>query len=74
VIHDIEAKGREEAGDDFDNPFPETLQLNDAGWVANRWSEILPIPLKAKQKLLELSDAHSRLEIIHQYLLQHHII
>lgn len=74
VIHDIEAKGRAEQGDDFDNPFPETLHLNDAGWVANRWSEILPIPLKARQKLLELNDAHSRLEIIHQYLLQHHII
>jgi uncharacterized protein len=74
VIHDIGAKGHAEFGDDFDNPFPETLKLNDAGWVANRWSEILPIPLKARQKLLELNDAHSRLEIIHQYLLQHHII
>lgn len=74
VMHDIGEKGRAEMGDEFDDPFPETLRLNDAGWVANRWSEILPIPLKARQKLLELSDAHSRLEIIHQYLLQHHII
>lgn len=74
VIQDIRTKGRAEAGDDFDDPFPERLQLDDAGWVANRWSEILPIPLKARQKLLELTDARSRLEIIHQYLLQHRII
>ncbi len=50
------------------------LQLNDAGWVANRWSEILPIPLKAKQKLLELDDPQIRLTIVYQYLQQHQII
>ena len=74
VIHDINSKGRAEQGTDFENPFTETLQLNDAGWVANRWSEILPIPLKAKQKLLELDDPQIRLTIIDQYLQQHHII
>lgn len=74
VIHDIKANGRAEQGADFENPFAETLKLNDAGWVANRWSEILPIPLKAKQKLLELDDPQIRLTIIDQYLQQHHII
>lgn len=74
VIHDISAKGHAEQGADFENPFPATLQFNDAGWVANRWSEILPIPLKVRQKLLELGDPQSRLTIIHQYLQQHHII
>ena len=74
VIHDINGKGRAEHGADFENPFAETLQLNDAGWVADRWSEILPIPLKAKQKLLELDDPQIRLTIIDQYLQQHHII
>ena len=33
-------------------PFQEPLRLDDAGWVANRWCEILPIPLAAKQKLM----------------------
>ena len=74
VIHDINSTGRAEQGTDFENPFTETLQLNDAGWVANRWSEILPIPLKEKQKLLELDDPQIRLTIIDQYLQQHHII
>lgn len=74
IIHDINVKGRAEQGPDFESPFAETLHLNDAGWVANRWSEILPIPLKARQKLLELNDPQTRLTIIQQYLQQHQII
>lgn len=74
VIDDVNARGREEHGLNHESPFPETLHLNDIGWVANRWSELLPIPLKARQKLLELNDVQSRLTIIHQYLRQHRII
>lgn len=74
VIHDINVKGRAEVGAEFESPFTETLRLDDAGWVANRWSEILPIPLKARQKLLEVDDAQTRLTIIQQYLQQHEII
>jgi Lon protease-like protein len=74
VIEDINAKGRAEQESEFVSPFPEVLQLEDAGWVANRWSEILPIPLKARQKLLELEDPQSRLAIINRYLQQHEII
>lgn len=54
--------------------FARPYQFADMGWVANRWSEILPIPLAARQKLLELDDAESRLAIIDQYLHQHQII
>ena len=35
-------------------PFLAAHRFDDAGWVANRWCEILPIPLAAKQKLMEL--------------------
>lgn len=74
VIDDVHAKNQMKPEADFEDPFPSVLQLDDAGWVADRWSEILPIPLKARQKLLELDDPQSRLTIIHQYLLQHQII
>jgi uncharacterized protein len=74
VIDDIEAKGKAEYGDDFDTPFARPVRLDDTGWVANRWCEILPIPLKARQKLLELESAQSRMAIVHQYLQQHEII
>jgi Lon protease-like protein len=69
VIDNLAAQG---AG--VDNPFAAPLQFDNAGWVANRWCEILPIPLKARQKLLELDDAASRLHIVHQFLQQHQIV
>lgn len=74
VMDDVAAKGFAEQGDAFLSPFAEPVHLESASWVSNRWCEILPIPLKARQKLLELDDAQSRLSIIHQYLQQHKII
>lgn len=50
-------------------PFREPYRLDDAGWVANRWCEILPIPMAAKQKLMELDDPAVRLQLVHEYLL-----
>ena len=50
------------------SPFSEPYRLDDAGWVANRWCEILPIPLAAKQKLMTLPDAQARLRLVHEYL------
>ncbi len=70
VINDLEAKGEAEPGAGFARP----IRLDSAGWVANRWCEILPIPLKARQRLMELDDPQSRLTIVHQYLQQHQII
>lgn len=74
IIDEINAKGRAEQGPEFESPFGLPLKLDDAGWVANRWCEILPISLKARQKLLELDDATSRLSVIAQYLQQHKIL
>ena len=48
----------------------ETLprQLDDAGWVANRFIEILPIRLDQKQALLEDNDPLARLELVREVL------
>jgi Lon protease-like protein len=51
-----------------DVPFGEPYRLDDAGWVANRWCEVLPIPLAAKQKLMTLPDPQARLRLVHEYL------
>lgn len=48
--------------------FLEPYRLDSATWVGHRITEILPIPLRAKQKLLELDDATARLEILYRYL------
>jgi Lon protease-like protein len=73
VIQDINAAARASGEAGF-NPFPSELRLDSTCWVANRWCEILPISTLARQKLLELTDAQSRLAIVHQYLLQHGIV
>ena len=49
-------------------PFIEPYRFEQAGWVANRWCELLPISLAAKQKLLELTDPLLRLKIVDEYL------
>ena len=49
-------------------PFAQPYRLDDAGWVANRWCELLPIPLPARQKLLELEDPVIRLSLVDGYL------
>jgi uncharacterized protein len=49
-------------------PFAEPLQWRDAGWVANRWCELLPITLAAKQRLMELEDAAMRLQLVDEFL------
>jgi Lon protease-like protein len=49
-------------------PFLEPFRLADAGWVANRWCEILPISLAAKQKLMQLDDPLIRLQLVDEFL------
>ncbi|HEY6240485.1 MAG TPA: LON peptidase substrate-binding domain-containing protein [Burkholderiales bacterium] len=48
--------------------FAEPHAFNDAAWVGYRLTEILPVPLEAKQKLLELSDSLGRLSILQRFL------
>ncbi len=49
-------------------PFLEPYRFDDVGWLANRWCEILPISLAAKQKLMELPDPLVRLRLVDDYL------
>ncbi len=48
--------------------FSEPHAFDDAAWVSYRLTEILPVPLVAKQKLLELSDSLTRLSILQRFL------
>lgn len=49
-------------------PFTVPHELGNAGWVANRWCEILPISLAAKQRLMELEDPVMRLQLVDEFL------
>jgi len=49
-------------------PFAPPYRLDDAGWVANRWCELLPVSTAAKQKLMELDDPVIRLSLVDGFL------
>jgi Lon protease-like protein len=49
-------------------PVLEPWQLDDCGWVANRWCELLPLPVSLKQRLMELDNPLVRLELVSDVL------
>lgn len=55
----------EDAGEEH---FPEPHFLDNAEWVGMRLAAVLPIPMEARQRLLELDDPLDRIEIIRRYL------
>ena len=74
VIDELSQRRREMSDADFINPFAEPHALDSATWVANRWSEMLPIALEQKQELLELTDADLRLHRIERYLQENGVL
>ena len=62
------------AGDLGPEKMPEPHAFDDAAWVGYRLTEIVPVQALAKQKLLELQDPLSRLEILHTYLAQRKLV
>jgi Lon protease-like protein len=49
-------------------PLVAPYRLDDCGWVANRWCELLPMPLELKQRLMELDNPLVRLELVSDIL------
>ncbi|MEO8312664.1 MAG: LON peptidase substrate-binding domain-containing protein, partial [Caldimonas sp.] len=45
-------------------PFLAPHRFDDAGWVANRWCEVLPLSLDVKQRLMTLADPLTRLGVV----------
>ncbi|KAF1044395.1 LON peptidase substrate-binding domain-containing protein [Xylophilus sp.] len=39
-------------------------RFDDCGWVANRWCELLPLPLALKQQFMQLDNPLVRLELV----------
>jgi uncharacterized protein len=77
IISDLENQQQEaeKAGHKtFCFPIAKPYQLNDSGWIAHRFSEIMPISRKEKQMLLELDDAQARLDWVENFLKNKEII
>jgi uncharacterized protein len=52
-----------------DIPVNKPYNFNDAAWVANRWVELLNLPLLQKQRLMQQDSPIVRLELIHDILI-----
>lgn len=48
--------------------------FDDATWVSYRLSEVLPIPARVKQMLLELTGSVPRLQVLHGFLKQQGLV
>ncbi|MGF6443144.1 LON peptidase substrate-binding domain-containing protein [Paraburkholderia youngii] len=72
VLERIIATIRERDPDSL--PFAEPFRLDDPSWVSNRLAEVLPIALRARQKLMELTDAGARIDVVHHYMQQHQLL
>jgi len=49
-------------------PVIKPYHFENAAWVANRWVELLDLPLLQKQRLMQLDSPVLRLELIHDIL------
>ena len=56
------------AGAQGELPLQVPWRLHDCGWVANRWCELLPLPMDMKQRLMELDNPLVRLELVSDVL------
>lgn len=59
---------RERAAAPEQAPVMTPWRLDDCGWVANRWCELLPLPVSLKQRLMELDNPLVRLELVSDVL------
>jgi len=65
LLETLQAQTQETGGE---TPVREPWALEDCGWVANRWCELLPLPTGVKQRLMELDNPLVRLELVSDLL------
>jgi Lon protease-like protein len=49
-------------------PFSQPYDLEQCGWVANRWCEILPLTPGQKHHLLSIDNAQIRLDLVKELI------
>ena len=54
------------------HPFLEPMRFDSAGWVANRWCDILPLHPDVKQRLMTMVDPIGRLDVIDSLMRSNH--
>lgn len=49
-------------------PFVEPFEYGSVAWVGNRWCELLPISIAARQQLMAMTDPVARLQLVNEFL------
>lgn len=62
-LQDLLTHWRERAGPE-ELPIQPPYAWDDAGWLANRWAELLPMPAEERQRLMALDNPLLRLELV----------
>ncbi len=62
-LQDLLEGWRERAGPE-ELPLQPPYDWDDAGWLANRWAELLPMPADERQRLMALDNPLLRLELV----------
>ncbi|MDM0012664.1 LON peptidase substrate-binding domain-containing protein [Variovorax sp. J22P168] len=62
LVRTLEERQRAEGGGTR-LPITAPYRFEDCGWVANRWCELLPMPLELRQRLMALDSPLMRLEL-----------
>jgi Lon protease-like protein len=70
VIADLQRKATPPALMPIASPY----RLDECGWVANRWGEILPVPMALKQELLLIGDPTERLSRVQLLLAERDLL
>ena len=55
-------------------PLPKPYQFEEAGWLANRYAELMPLEQRQRQMLLEMLDPVARLRWVYDFLKSKDII
>lgn len=64
LIHSLQQKADAPGQMPLEGPW----RLDDCGWVANRWCELLPLSPQLKQQMMELDNPLVRLELVSDVL------
>lgn len=64
LVRNIEDSIQQSGESGIEMPLLEPYRWNDCGWLANRWSELLPLAPALKQRFMALDSPVLRLELV----------
>ncbi|RYF73605.1 MAG: peptidase S16 [Comamonadaceae bacterium] len=68
LVDALEERRAGEGGEAVRLPIDKPYRFDDCGWLANRWSELMPLPDALKQQLMTLDSPLMRLELVSDLL------